>query len=107
MYPFRELLVRLAGVKGLWSYYLPASGILAQSGFFEVIEAIVAMIVSPEFGSMYLGTQGMSRMRRKTWRLPSSDLFSPWPHLCPIQTQADQWTPRMMHPQAPFCVSIR
>ncbi|MEP7153489.1 MAG: DUF2238 domain-containing protein [Nitrospira sp.] len=58
VYPFRELLVRLAGVKGLWSYYLPASGILAQSGFFEVIEAFVAMIVSPELGSMYLGTQG-------------------------------------------------
>ena len=30
----------------------------AQSAFFEVIEAIVAMIVSPELGSMYLGTQG-------------------------------------------------
>lgn len=58
VYPFRELLVRLAGVKGLWSYWLPASGILAQSGFFEVIEAFVAMIVSPELGSMYLGTQG-------------------------------------------------
>jgi putative membrane protein len=58
VYPLRELLVRLAGVKGPWSYYLPASGILAQSGFFEVIEAIVAMIVSPELGSMYLGTQG-------------------------------------------------
>ncbi len=58
VYPIRELLVRLAGVKGLWSYYLPASGILAQSGFFEVIEAFVAMIVSPELGSMYLGTQG-------------------------------------------------
>jgi putative membrane protein len=58
VYPFRELLVRLAGVKGLWSYYLPASGILAQSGLFEVIEAIVAIIVSPELGSMYLGTQG-------------------------------------------------
>lgn len=58
VYPLRELLVRLAGVKGLWSYYLPASGILAQSGLFEVIEAFVAMIVSPELGSMYLGTQG-------------------------------------------------
>ena len=57
-YPLRELLVRLAGVKGLWSYYLPASGILAQSGLFEVVEAVVAMIVSPELGNMYLGTQG-------------------------------------------------
>lgn len=58
VYPLRELLVRLAGVRGLWSYYLPISAVLAQSGFFEVIEAIVAMIVSPELGSMYLGTQG-------------------------------------------------
>ncbi len=58
VYPLRELLVRLAGVKGLWSYYLPVSAILAQSGLFEVIEAIVAVIVSPELGSIYLGTQG-------------------------------------------------
>jgi len=57
-YPLRELLVSRAGLQGGWSYYIPASGILAQSGFFEVVEAIVAMIVSPELGSMYLGTQG-------------------------------------------------
>ncbi len=58
VYPLRELLVRLAGLRGGWSYLLPVSGVLAQSGFFEVVEAIVAMIVSPELGSMYLGTQG-------------------------------------------------
>ena len=57
-YPLRELLVRLAGLRGGWSYFLPVSGVLAQSGFFEVVEAVVAMIVSPELGSMYLGTQG-------------------------------------------------
>ena len=57
-FPLRELLVRLAGVKGLWSYYLPVSGMLAQSGFFEIVEAIVAQIVSPELGAAYLGTQG-------------------------------------------------
>jgi putative membrane protein len=58
VYPLRELLVRLAGVRGFWSYYLPVSAILAQSGLFEVIESIIAVIVSPELGSMYLGTQG-------------------------------------------------
>lgn len=57
-YPLRELLIRLAHVRGFWSYYLPASGILAQSGFFEVIEGIVAMLVNPELGARYLGTQG-------------------------------------------------
>lgn len=57
-YPVREWLVRLAGVGGLWAYCLPLSVILALSGLFEVIESIVAVIVSPELGSIYLGTQG-------------------------------------------------
>ena len=58
VYPLRELLVRLAGVRGFWSDYLSVSGIVAQSGFFELIEAVVAYIVNPELGSAYLGTQG-------------------------------------------------
>lgn len=58
VYPIRELLVRRAGIAGLWSHALPVCVILAQSGFFEVLEAIVAMIVSPELGNIYLGTQG-------------------------------------------------
>lgn len=57
-YPVRELLVRQAGITGLWSYALPVCVILAQSGFFEVLEAVVAIIVSPELSSIYLGTQG-------------------------------------------------
>ena len=56
--PMRELLMRLANVQGFWSYYLPISAILAQSGVFEVIESAVAVIVSPELGNLYLGTQG-------------------------------------------------
>lgn len=58
VYPLRELLIRLAGVGNFWSYFLPVSGMLAQSGFFEVVEAIIAQIVSPELGAAYLGTQG-------------------------------------------------
>lgn len=57
-YPFREWLVRLAKVDGVWSYYFPISAILAQSGLFEVIEGMVAVLVSPELGALYLGTQG-------------------------------------------------
>ena len=45
-------------MEGAWSYYFPISGILAQSGLFEVIEAVVAVLVSPELGTLYLGTQG-------------------------------------------------
>lgn len=58
VYPLRELLIRLAGVAGFWSYYLPVSGMLAQSGLFEIIEGIVAQVVSPELGAAYLGLQG-------------------------------------------------
>lgn len=58
VYPLRELLIRLAALRGVWSYYLPISGMLAQSGFFEIVEAVVAQIVSPELGAAYLGTQG-------------------------------------------------
>jgi putative membrane protein len=58
VYPLREVLMHRAHVRGFWSYYLPASAVLAQSGLFEVIEGLVAMAVSPELGNLYLGTQG-------------------------------------------------
>ncbi len=58
VFPIRELLVRQTGLRGWWVYALPICIVLAQSGFFEVLEAIVAIIVSPELGNIYLGTQG-------------------------------------------------
>ena len=57
-YPVREILLRLAGVRNLWSYSLSVSLILAQSGLFEIVESVVATLVSPELGNAYLGTQG-------------------------------------------------
>ena len=57
-YPFHEVLMRLAQVKKQWSYFLAVSMILAFSAFYEVMEAVVAMLVSPELGNAYLGTQG-------------------------------------------------
>lgn len=57
-YPFRDILMRQSGVKIEWSYFLAVTGILAFSAFYEVLEGIAAMIVSPELGSAYLGTQG-------------------------------------------------
>jgi putative membrane protein len=57
-YPIREILVRLAGVTGLWSYFLPISATLAQSALFELAEAVAATLVSPELGAAYLGMQG-------------------------------------------------
>ena len=56
--PIREVLMRMAPVRGFWSYALPVTVIVSFSGFFEIVEAIVAQIVSPELGTAYLGTQG-------------------------------------------------
>ncbi len=57
-YPFREILLRQAQVKQAWSYFLAVTVIMAFGAFYEVMEAVVAMLVSPELGSAYLGTQG-------------------------------------------------
>lgn len=56
--PVREALMRTASTRGFWSCVLPVAVIIAASGFFEIVEAIVAQIVSPELGTAYLGTQG-------------------------------------------------
>lgn len=57
-YPIREGLIRLVGVRGAWANYLPVSAILSYSGLFEIFETLAAMIVNPELGDAYLGTQG-------------------------------------------------
>ncbi len=57
-WPLREWLVRVTGVVRGWSYFMAVVMVLAFSGFYEVMEALVAMIVSPELGAEYLGTQG-------------------------------------------------
>tara|TARA_R110001592_G_scaffold240929_2_gene501268 strand:- start:97128 stop:97703 length:576 start_codon:yes stop_codon:yes gene_type:complete len=57
-YPIRELLLRESGVKRNWSYLLTVNCIMAFSAVYESLEAIAAMIVDPELGCAYLGTQG-------------------------------------------------
>jgi putative membrane protein len=57
-YPFREILMRAAGVRPGWSYFIPVLAVLAFSAFYEIIEVAVAATVSPELGDAYLGTQG-------------------------------------------------
>ena len=57
-YPFRELLLARSGIKRSWSYLMSVIVVLSFSAFYEVLEGIVAMIVDPELGSAYLGTQG-------------------------------------------------
>jgi putative membrane protein len=57
-YPFCDVFTRAAGVRPSWSYFMPVVAVLSFSGFYEIIEAAVAFIVSPELGDVYLGTQG-------------------------------------------------
>ncbi|MDH3759811.1 MAG: DUF2238 domain-containing protein [Gammaproteobacteria bacterium] len=57
-YPMREILLRTAGLNTAWSYFITLNCIMAFSAIYEVIEAITAVVVSPELGAAYLGTQG-------------------------------------------------
>lgn len=58
VYPMTEVLVRSARVKERWAPWLTATALWALSSFFEIIEAVIAMIVRPDLGAAYLGTQG-------------------------------------------------
>ncbi|MFC1589393.1 DUF2238 domain-containing protein [Pseudomonadota bacterium] len=58
VYPFRELLIRKSGIKGSWSYSLAVAIVLSFSALYESVEGVVAMIVEPDLGNAYLGTQG-------------------------------------------------
>lgn len=56
--PLRELLRRAAGVRTGWAELLAVLGVAGLSGLYESLEAITAIVVSPELGAAYLGTQG-------------------------------------------------
>src|ERR1044071_5417492 len=57
-YPVREALNAKTGIRGFWSYALPAHVIIGWSGLYEIVEGIVAQLTSPELGAAYNGTQG-------------------------------------------------
>ena len=57
-YPIRELLLKHGRIHRRWSFWLAAGVILAVSGFFEIIESVVAGIVAPGQGVNWLGGQG-------------------------------------------------
>lgn len=57
-YPFREIFLRVAGVKGFWSYFLPLDIMLSTSALFELIEWAAATVFGGDLGNAYLGTQG-------------------------------------------------
>ena len=58
VYPIREVSVRLAKNRGFWGYMSPFMVVSALAGFYEVIEWTTAVLVDPEAGTAFLGTQG-------------------------------------------------
>jgi putative membrane protein len=57
-YPFREVAMRSLGVRGRWLYYLPVETTLALSAIYEILEALMANILTPERGEEFVGMQG-------------------------------------------------
>lgn len=56
--PIRELFVRLVRVRGIWGYVLPLDVTLSLSALYELLEWAVALVIAPDIGQSYLGTQG-------------------------------------------------
>jgi putative membrane protein len=59
VYPIREIFIRTTNISsGFWAYFVPFMVISAFSGIYEVIEWGAAVIVNPEAGIAFLGSQG-------------------------------------------------
>jgi putative membrane protein len=57
-YPIREVFMRLAKVKGIWTYILPIDLWGSFSAIYEIIEWQAAKNVDPAAGLAFLGSQG-------------------------------------------------
>ncbi|MFA5777974.1 MAG: DUF2238 domain-containing protein [Candidatus Paceibacterota bacterium] len=57
-YPIREMFMRLAKVKGFWSYILPIDLWGSFAAIYEIIEWQAAKNVDPAAGLAFLGSQG-------------------------------------------------
>lgn len=57
-YPGRELLIRKANVRGPWNLWLPLVLSLGFGAGYEILEAVVAVVASPDAGEAFLGLQG-------------------------------------------------
>lgn len=58
IYPLRELLQRAAGLCGKWLTLLSLATVMALSGLYEQVEMLAALVVAPDLGTAFLGTQG-------------------------------------------------
>jgi putative membrane protein len=58
VYPVRELLLRRNIAAPRWAGFTAFAVIATASGIYELIEWLAAVIVAPELGNAFLGTQG-------------------------------------------------
>lgn len=56
--PSAELLGQYAPARGLWRRILPILFVMSHSVIYELVEWVAALIVAPDLGDAYLGTQG-------------------------------------------------
>jgi putative membrane protein len=57
-YPMQEAFIRAARVREMWRYYLPIEATLALSAIYEMLEAGMASILTPQRGEEFVGMQG-------------------------------------------------
>jgi putative membrane protein len=57
-YPMQEWFMRVVGVTSNWRYLLPVESTLAFSASYEMAEAFMASILTPERGEEFVGMQG-------------------------------------------------
>ena len=56
--PIREILAHFISASRRWLNFLTATVVLAIGAFYEFIEWWVAVLVTPDLGDKFLGTQG-------------------------------------------------
>lgn len=56
--PSAELLAQYSPARGLWRHVLPIFFVMSHSVIYELVEWVAALIVAPDLGDAYLGTQG-------------------------------------------------
>jgi putative membrane protein len=57
-YPMQEWFMRVVGVTSRWRYLLPMESTLMFSACYEMLEAFMASILTPERGEEFVGMQG-------------------------------------------------
>jgi putative membrane protein len=57
-YPVREVVLRIANLRGFWGYFLPLDFTMSTSMIYELVEWAAAELFGGDLGAVYLGTQG-------------------------------------------------